>query len=335
MFRLILLRLLEAYFRHRWLWLAPVAIMLAFAGLRILTTHPTYVSMSALYVNKDSLLATLTSTSENGFSWITPAQATADEFKELIQTDAFMRSVIQKSALEKEMAAGPQGVMQTLSNVRAAVWVNVLGKNTIQVGAAHEQAEVAQQLAAGVIEVYIQWKINTGQEETTTALKFFEGLVAQYQMEVDRAEGDLQAYLEAHPPPLHGDRPPAEEVAIERYSQKLTDALSRFKKAQDDLQTAQLNVAVNESNVRQTYLMLDAPRYPIEPTQTKKDLLMGAAIFLGVGVVLSVGGVVVGALLDRSLRFPEDVQILLELPLLTSLPTAKPIPAAKARRKRT
>ncbi|NUM43502.1 MAG: lipopolysaccharide biosynthesis protein [Anaerolineales bacterium] len=333
MFRLITLRLLETYFRHRWLWLAPVVMMLAFAGLRMVTTDATYVSMSAVYVNKESLLASLTSIREDGFSWVTPAQAAVDEFKELIQTDAFMRSVIQKTALETDMAASPQEVAQILGEARGAVWVNVLGKNTIQVGAAHEQAEVAQQLALGVIEVYIQWKINTGQEETTTALKFFEELVAQYQLEVDSAEGDLQAYLEAHPPPLHGDRPPAEEVAIDRFSQKLVDALSRLKDAQDDLQATQLNAAVNESNVRQTYLVLDAPRFPIEPTQTKMGMVIDAVIFVVVGVVLMVVGVVVGALLDRSLRFPEDVQTLLELPLLTSIPSVKPAKPTKKRPK--
>jgi capsular polysaccharide biosynthesis protein len=317
--RSIVLRLVETYFRHRWLWLVPILLMCIFAGARFFISKPSYISLAAVYVNKQSLLASLTSIREDGFSWVTPAQAAVDEFKELIQTDAFIRSVVQKTSLEESMATSPQNVARTLVEVRSSVWADVLGKNTIVIGAKHEQPEIAKQLAAGVIEVYTQWKINTGREETAAALLFFDDLVKDYQSEVDNAEAELQAYLEKYPAPVRGERPPSEQVALDRLNKNLTDTMVRLNDTQNSLRTAQLNAAVNESNIRQTYLLIDAPNIPIEPTKSKKSLLIDSAVFIILGLMISVVGIVIGALLDQSIRFPQDTQQWLELPLIACL----------------
>ncbi len=320
MIRLIVLRLLESTFRRWFLWLIPVVVMTAFAGVQFLTATPSYISRAAVYVNKKSLLASLTSIREDGFSWVTPAQATVDEFKELMNTDAFIRSVVQLTDLEEQMGQGTEAAAETLIEARSGVWVQTLGKNLIMVGAAHEQAKVAQQLAAGTIEVYIQWKINTEREESTAALQFLENLAATYQADMEAAESELRAYLEAHPPPLRGDRPASEEIEIERLQRALDMAVGRYTKSLDDLEATQLAGAVAESKVRQTYLLLDAARLPHTPQSSKKSALMGAVIFVVVGVFLSGAGVVGAAMLDRSVRFPEDVRFALELPVLTVIP---------------
>ncbi len=333
MLRLFLLRVVETYFRHRFLWLLPIVIMMGFAGVKWVTTKPTYISVSAMYVNKETLLASMTEIMQSGFSWVTPAQATVDEFKELLQTDAFVRSVIELTDLEKEMSSDPITVATVIADARSAIWVGTLGNNTITVGSINRDPAIAQQLASGTINTYVQWKINTGRDQTVTAQDFFASLVENYQKDVTTAQGKIKDYLDSHPMPLSGDRPASELVEIEQLNSELSTAVDRYKKALENLESSQLSLAVNESKVRQTYLLLDGPRFPLKPSQTTKSALITSVIFVFVGVFLSLAGIVVAALFDRSLRFPQDVRQTVELPVFTQLPgqvqAAKPQKAKK------
>ena len=76
MVRLVLLRLLESYFRHRWLYLLPIVFMAGAALVYILNMPPTYVVSGTLYIQNDNLLSSLTDIRNDGFSYVTPAQAT-------------------------------------------------------------------------------------------------------------------------------------------------------------------------------------------------------------------------------------------------------------------
>ena len=68
------------------------------------------------------------------------------------------------------------------------------------------------------------------------------------------------------------------------------------------------------------YLIVDSPNFPLRPAQSTKTLLTNSLIFVVVGVFLAIVGVVLAALLDKAVRFPEDVVIGLELPVFAILP---------------
>lgn len=320
MIRRIVLRLLESYFRHRFLSLGPIVLMTVLAGAWFLTATPAYIARAAVYVNKDSLLASLTPFREHGFSWVTPAEATVDQYNELLKTDAFVRSAVHLTDLEEQMSEGPEAVAATLVEARDAVWVQTLGNNLILVGAAYEEPEVAQQLAAAVIETYTQWKVNTRWEESLAAVEFFDGLIETYQQELTAAQEELRAYLEAHPEPVRGDRPASEELEMERLRAAFDQAFTRRANALASQESAQLAVAVAESEVRRSYVVLDAPRLPLSPERSRRNMLMTGTVFVVVGIVLTLVGVVGSALLDRTMRFPSDVRVLLELPMLAAIP---------------
>jgi len=319
MISLILLRLLESFFRHWRVYLLPIILMAGLAVLQFLTATPSFISSAAVYV-QEPLLASFTSIREDGFSWITPAQQTVDELNELMRTNAFMRSVVQLTDLEKEMSLGSTVVKRTLDQAREAVWARTPGRNLITIAAAHEQPKVAHQLAAATLEVYLQWKINADREESDAAILFLKDLAATYHADMETAEGNLRTFLESHPPPVRGDRPGSEQVDIERLQRDLDTAVARYSQTLDNLEATQLSAAVAEGQVRQSYLLLDAPHLPTSPERSKKAILLESAIFIAVGAFLSLIGVVGGALLDRCLRFPEDARFLLELPILASLP---------------
>jgi capsular polysaccharide biosynthesis protein len=320
MLRLFMLRFLESYFRHRFLNLLPIVLLIGVSVLSVLKVKPVYISRGGLYVQKESLLASLTSLNDTGFAWVTPAQATVDEFKEMLQTDAFIRSMIQQTDLETELVAQPAQADQMYQTVRSAVWVQVLGNNLIQIGATHGNGPVAHQLATATLETYLQWKINTAQQESISAQTFFSDLLKTYEADLEVAQQAMQIYLEDHPAPLRGDRPPAEQLEIDRQQANINIAAARLTSAQEKEESARLAMAQAESKTRQSYLIVDAPAFPFAPENSKKTALTGAAIQVVVGVILAVVLVVLGALIDRSLRFPIDVRHGLDLPVLAAVP---------------
>ncbi|MBE0697221.1 MAG: lipopolysaccharide biosynthesis protein, partial [Anaerolineaceae bacterium] len=161
MIRLVLLRFLENYYRHRWLYLLPTLIMIVVAAVSIATEKPQYISHGNVFVQKQSLLASLNSVRSNDNTWwVSPAQTTANEINELLRTDAFIRAVIHSTDLEAKMSQDTTSVEDTITKTRKNIWVTTLGDNQVQVNAGFELPQIAEQAVSAVIESYIQWQIN-------------------------------------------------------------------------------------------------------------------------------------------------------------------------------
>lgn len=332
MFRLITLRFLESYFRHRWLYLLPIFVMSILAGLSFYMAKPKYISRGALFVQKEPLLAQLTSVTGAEFSWQTPAAITVGELRELIQTESFIRAVIKDTDLESKMNGGMDMVKDTISEARKAVWVSAVGDNQIVIGAVHEQAKLATQLANGLIGTFLQWKINGDLADSQVAHTFFTGLIAQYKADVDSARKTLYDYLEAHPAPIKGDRPPVEQLEISRLQSELNMVQTRYASAIDKDENALLAAAQAKDNVVQSFVLIDSPGLPDKPDVSLKQIALQKAVFIAVGFLLSIIGIAGGALLDRSLRFPIDVAVGFNLPVLAMVPAVQ---AEKGRRKKS
>ena len=320
MLRLVLLRLLESYFRHRWLYLLPIVLMLGLASAFIYLKEPVYLSEGILYVQKGSLLNTLTSVRNDSFSWLTPAQETAAEIGDLMKTDAFVRAVVSKTDLESEMGGGPTQIGEVLQSVREAVWVRPEGTNQLLIGAAHENRVLPAQLVNAVVDNYVQWQINEDLTESIVAQEFFQNLTDDYRADLNMARQELDEYLITHPGPERGERPEIEQIQIARLEGNVRLAETRFSKAVENDEVARLAMTQSESSAQQSYFLIDAPQVPLGPEVSLKDLVTDVAIFVIVGAILSGVGIAGGALLDRTLRVPLDVHHGLNLPVLASLP---------------
>ncbi|MBK9055135.1 MAG: lipopolysaccharide biosynthesis protein [Chloroflexi bacterium] len=320
MIRLVLLRLLETYFRHRFLYLLPILLMAIVGVLSFFSAKASYISLGVIYIRKESFLTSLTDLQDSSFGWVTPAKATVTEFSELLKTDAFRRSIILQTELEPQMAEGGTAIRDTITEVQEAVWVQTLGDNLVMVGAAHGRPEIAQQLVQATIDSFLQWKINSDREESVSAEAFFDSLIAVYDSNLEVARADLRVYLEAHPEPLRGDRPEIELMEIDRLQAEINLAEKQLTNALNQQENSSLAVAQAESAVHQAYLVIDEPKLPSQPASSRMDAAMNSVIFVVVGVVLSVVGVLGAALLDRSHRFAVDVRYTLELPVLALVP---------------
>lgn len=325
--RAYLARLVESYFRHRWLNLVPLLLMVAGAIVWLFfITKPEYTSQGTVYVQGGTLLSSLASDTSTQSGWASPAQATSDDLNSLLQSDSFVRAVIAESDLEPAMNGGPRMANETLKEVRKSVWTHTLGQNMVQVGAAHESPVIAQQLSNAAIQNYIRWRVNTGSNEGATAQGYFEQLIPRYETDVQIARQDLQAYLLQHPDPVRGDRPTEETFQIERLQSAVQEATQRLSQAVTNAEKAKLAGDRSTLNVEQMYSVVDTPEVPPEPTTSRRRQALNLAVFILAGLTLSVALVVGESLFDTSLRFPADAQQKLGLPVLGAIPQVRPEP---------
>jgi hypothetical protein len=329
MLRLVLLRLLESYFRHRWLNLVPILLMSVFAVVFTLREPQTYVSGGILFIQEDSLLSNLVPIGNNGWGWSTPAQVTSNEIGELLRTEAFVRFAIERTDLEAQMQEGPEAVEQTIREFRKAISLAVIGEKLVGFAARHEEPEIAHQIATATIDAYTAWKLNSERQESEVAQSFFAEQLGPQQEKLEQARTELQAYLAAHPAPVRGNRTEEEQAEIARLQALVTDASDEVNGTLEKEEAARLALAKAERNANQAYTVIDVPKVPTEPDSSLRDMVQKSMIFVVFGVALSGACVVGGMLLDRSFRLPIDVRHGLDLPVLATIPLAR-LSAAQA-----
>lgn len=333
MIRLIIIRLLESYFRHRWLYLLPIVLMTCAAFSYLGLQEPLYLTEGILHVQNDSLISSLTIGSNNGFSWQTPANEATVEINDLLKTDAFVRAIISQTDLESEMSGGPVTVKKVLSDVREAVWVNPEGANQLLVAASYKDPIITHQLVNAMVDNYVNWQINVQLTESANAQEFFIDLTEEYRGDLEIARQDLDAYLLSHVEPERGSRSQIEQVQISRLEDEVKLARERYAKSIDNEELARLAIIQAENTIKQSYFLVDAPKVPTAPEVSLKTLAVSAMIFVIVGVIISGVGIVVSALLDRSFRVPLDVYQILDLPVLATVPDVSKVLAQTEKEK--
>lgn len=333
MVRLVLLKFFESYFQHRWLYLLPIVAMLAAGSVFIATSPVEYVSRGTLYVEKESLLASLTATPADGSWWVSPAQTTINEINELMATRSFVRSAIQRTSLEAQMSGGPEQVDRTMVAFRQMLSMQPLGDKLVQISATSEDAQLAQQVVNATLEAYLQWKINADYQESVVAQGFFANLIKPYEEELQRTRDELMLFLQDYPDPVRGERPADEVMELQRLQAEVTRAEERVDETLKNEESARLALAKSEAITRQAYTVIDVPEAPTEPEFSLRKLAMDIVVYAGIGFALSFGAIVVGALIDRTFRFPIDARQALSLPVLAVVPDAGPQDRASTSRR--
>ena len=258
--------------------------MTVLAGIYYITLKPTYIARGVIYVQSNSFLNTLTQLSQNNASfWVSPSQIATNEVNELLQTSAFIRAIIQNTELEPVMDEGTEVFLDMIAETRDNLWVSSLGNNQILSNAAHEDPLVAYQLVSALMDTYINWQINTQQTDTEVAQDFFVSLVQEYEQDLANARNDMKTYLRDHPEPIRGERSGEERLEIEHLQNGIDLAEARYANALNKLEDTQLAMAQVEADVRQTYLVIDAPTVPEQPEMSLRELAMEVGAFISGG----------------------------------------------------
>jgi uncharacterized protein involved in exopolysaccharide biosynthesis len=341
-----MLRLLETFFRRWWLYLVPLVLLAGVGFMSVSGAAPKFRSTGTLNVETATVLSSLSDTQSNGnFGFDTPAQTTAKKINSLIGTDQFMGKVITAAGLDEAVKSGAL----TVDKVRGSVGAGDVGQTFVKVTATMANPTDAQNLATATINSFVQGVVDSQVAQSQAAETFFQGLLSTYQAEVDTARQKLNDFLTANPAPVLGTRPDEQAAELTRLDGDVTQAETRYNSALSKSEDARLSTEQTRADINQRLEIVDSPALPVAPLPQMKAAVFGFATFLIVGLILTSGAVVVGAMLDHSVRFPADVRERLSVRVLAVVPdggrtqqkskrskkAAKTEPPAKGAKQRT
>lgn len=321
-------RLLETFFRRWWLFLLPFVLFTAVGVAKAMTTSTGYQSVGVVDVSSETLLSQLTSVRGDVFGYETPATSTARTINSLLGTDQFVEAVAEDAGLTGALSRGEVSLFGLRSSIGAAPQ----GDSLLRVAATTANPELSARLVQSTIESFIQYVVDGEVSESRAAEAFFEDQIELYSAEVDRAQAALREYVVANPGGPLDDRPLDEQIEINRLTSAVDVAAARLATAQQKSEEARLATEQSTDDVRQRLRIVDSPEVPSAPQPFLRDAVTTVAVFMIVGILLTCAGVVLATVADRSVRTADDVEQLLELPLLASVPEVRRTRSRRSRR---
>jgi uncharacterized protein involved in exopolysaccharide biosynthesis len=335
-----MVRLLETFFRHRLLLLGPVVLVLVGATGWVFIQPPTYDSSVRVWVERQTLVP-----DPNSNPYLTPAQEQAGVLTELISTKYFDAKVGRRSPLADALRAasahgtggirtrllrlvglaGPAGQL-TESQVDDQVYNTIVG-STLVVPSGPEiitvtfragDPQMAALVAQAVVNQFMDETLTNQRVQADAAVAFYTSQVKQSQSDLAVADKAVDDYLLANPSQRSVNAiPDARMLQLRRDDDA---AHQRQQSVLDKLDSARLNrVALDQSGTAGVRV-LDKAETPTQASSVKKVVIQA----VGVGAVLAVLILVVGVLLltwlDSTIRRPQEVETILDLRPVGSVP---------------
>ena len=319
--RLFIGRLLETFFRRWWIYAIPVVLLTALGAATVVGRAASYRSSGIILVNRDSQLNQLTAArGQNQLAFETIATYTSRQFNTLLGTDAFLKAVIKDAGLTSAVESG----VITEQEIRGSLWAYARGDELVVINAATDNPELSYRLAGATIDGYLQWEIDNTVSQSQSTEEFFQGLLVPYQQRVDEASDALSSYVKAHPAAgQNGVRPADEQVEISALTQAVNNANAQLDTARSSLAAARLASAQTSTDVAQRLRVVDAPEQPIAPEPHRRKDALTLMFFMTLGALVSAAALVVATLLDRSVRYADEIETHLHLPVLATVPSSR------------
>lgn len=317
----IVLNMLEAFFRRPFLHLVPLLVLLALGAVVAAQTPKEYRSVGVLNVTSGQLLTDLTDVPGGpSFGFETPAVVTARTFNNLVQTRTFLSTIIDTAGLR---SAVQQGLL-TGDEIKSSISVTGHPDNLIEVAVTSPRPEQSQRIAAAALATFQEFVVSTDIGDFTLRLSVAQTQLVTAQARYDEARQLYRDYLEAHPGPLTDiERPPEEVDEIGR----LEDAVARASAAVQEAETTVANEQVGVNAARDAVLrqlrVIDSPELPETPQPRVQKAVLTVVLFAFLGAIISIGAVLVSALLDRTVRTPDDIAAKFGLDVLAVVPSAR------------
>jgi len=321
----MLRRLLETFFRRPFVCLLPLLLLTAFGIWSVSDRTQVYTSRGVMSVSNSTLLANLAEvpTGAEVPWWETPAEMTSRTINELMGTDQFTERVAANAGLDDDLAKGTV----ELDDIRRWVGTAPSGNNLVSIWASTPEPELSTELAKATIDTFVDWAGEGDLAESEAAEDFFARQTAEYEDELAAARAALDAFVRAND--LEGlqgadDVPLALQSEYSRLQSDVARAESRYTNALQRVEEARLAMEQAMSNVQQRLRVLDSPTVPERPitTPTRRDAVLTVGLFMVAGFLFSAGLVVMGTLLDRTLRSADDVRNRLGVEVLAVVPAA-------------
>jgi len=316
--RRVLVNLLEAFFRRPWLHLVPL-ILLAALGIGTAVDQPErFRSVATMRTTDDSLLSDVTSTNDTPFSFDTPARRAAEQMNLLLATDPFMVDVIEDAGL----ALSDENEALQIDELRRAVTTSVAGDSLLQVAVTTDEPALSQAIANATVAAYIDHVAATSITAGTETEQILQTMVDDARRELDDANQAVKDYLTDHPEAADPDASPVLAQDLTLYQLELQRAVDGYSDARQAQSQARLEGGTAGDIVRQRNVQLIQGGLPSDPEPVLRGIVLTVAVFVVIGLLLTIASVVAAAALDHTVRVPDDVRARFGIEVLAVVPDA-------------
>jgi uncharacterized protein involved in exopolysaccharide biosynthesis len=343
----VIRKLLEAFFRYKFILLLPPLVIPAIVGpVAFMSSPPQYEAATSVWVDKP---AYLNYQDNNAFG--TAVQSQAGRLNELLHTRAFVMDVAQRTSLAP-LVGTPSGETRIADTISKGVTIggpgNVAGSEHLLL--IHVQAATAQlayELCQALLDAYQEKTAADQSDQASVAVQFYQSRVQQTQQQLEQANQSLRRYVLAYQvqsgTAVQGD--PSQQLTLPSVvlDPKLGDLQTGVSKAQSDynnavssLTQAQQNASASVQGQQLGFQVLDPPTRATAPVSQLKKVIMYPIVAAVVGLGLSGMLLVLLVAADRSVRAGSDlalgVRMLGSVPALKLKKTPKQLRSVAARR---
>jgi capsular polysaccharide biosynthesis protein len=314
----ILLNVLETFFRHPLMHLVPILLFGALGVFTAATAQKEYRSAGVLNATSGTLLSDLTG-NVPAFGFESTATVTSRNIGQLLSTDAFLTDVIERAGMTTAVESG----IVTRDEVRASITATPQGDNLISVAATTPRPEQSQRLAAATLDAFVEWVVSNDIQDANVRIDTYADIRDRYRDELNQTIAALNAYLLEHPAGDERNRPVGETLEIARLQDAVARANEALVGAEANVNDAQLAQNVARTVVTRQLRTIDEPQVPTYAQAGLRQAVMTIGIFGVLGTMLAVGIVVLAAMLDRTIRVPNDVSARFGVEVLAVVPPAR------------
>ena len=312
-------KVLELFFRHKSKLLALLLLPLLVSAVVVFYLPRSYlVTARLLAIRRYEVLG---ATGPESDLQSTPAVTQATALTELLQTENFDLAVANDTDLAKYIgvsSSDQQRLQDALyTEISTKVQVAAPSYSLVVITYTNDHPAVAAQVVNAVINRYGQQSSSHAIAEGKQLLTTYQGQLQAAQTEVNDAIHAAAQYLSTH------NLTPTTAVADPQYqllSQQTDQARALLATAQANVNTINQQLATLGSGGQGMYTILDPAIAPTRPESRTKSLVLGGVIGLIVGLVASIGYLLVLVRLDRSIYSSAEIPALTDCPVVIQVP---------------
>ncbi len=304
----------EILFRHRLRFLILIVLLPAELAVACIFLFPHQTASSALWVDTPAYID-ISPAVQGWNQYLTPAQNTVDALDQLRGTDSFVNTL--RSQLDATNSFKDSSERDSvMATVATDIIVTPNGSHLVGLTYTCPRQPLCSDVLAATEQIYRQWLSDQQGAQAKVAIDFYTGQLADARTKLSADQTALSSYLAAHP-----DIKPSDAAILPQFdllSRNVDGDLLNVSDLQQKLDNVRLtNAAVGQ--IDNTVLkVIDPPRTVGGRLNSlpRKQMMIAAAA----GLALAAGMLVFIAWSDRTVREARDLESLVRLPIVVSIP---------------
>jgi uncharacterized protein involved in exopolysaccharide biosynthesis len=310
---------LELLFRYKIRFvLIGLLAPLVLSGLMIVL-FPSSQAHASLWVDTPNYFGVSPTVTSGWNQYLTPAQNTADQMGQLIRTGAFARQ-LDNQLVASGAYADPSDRSDTMANLATDLKVAQSGSHLVIITYTCRRAALCVKVISVTIDIYRQSLADQRQAQSTAAINFYNGQLAEAQRKLKADQDTLNRYTNSHPGLHFQDAPSVPE--FQAMIQAVTTDQTDVQNLQGKLDGIKFQASASTDVNNAIFTVIDSPtagggRISNLP---KRQL---AIVWVGC-LGATIAWLVVLAWLDRTARDPKEIERRLQVPVVAQIPIMSP-----------